>query len=635
MLRDYRKNKLFNRRTFILTSIRSFLSGLLVLRLGYLQLGKHKEYSMRSDSNSVKAMIQPALRGIIYDRNRKPLVANRQNYRLLLYLESHKNVQKTINELIKILRLDKETQDDIARRIEAARRRTMISLIDNLSWEDLVKVEVNSYRMPELSIEIAPVRYYPLPFVTAHVVGYVSLPNEKEIDYQNQNLFMHPNFKIGKSGIEKSFDKFLRGKFGIKYSEVNAFGLPIRTISTVASVNGEDLNLTIDLDLQKFVAERIAEEAASVVVMDIKTGEIISLNSSPSFDVNNFVEGFSRKYWLELIENEGKPMNNKPITANYPPGSVFKLMVALAALENGFNPNTKHTCNSKFRLGRRVFHCWKDEGHGTLDLQGAIKNSCNVYFFNVAKDLGIDKMTKIAGKFGYGQPFNVDLQEVTSKSLPSDAWKRKYFKVAWTGGDTLNASIGQGFMLASPIQIAVATARIANGGIPIKPYLVKNAHSYSQYERLKNKPIADAKHLEYVRGGMYRVINEVGGTAYGSRLMDENLKPYEDFQMAGKTGTSQVVSKREKEMTADEWKKNQNHAIFTGFAPAHDPRYAISVIVEHGGAGSQAAAPVARSVMQELKRLMDIRTGVATESITNIKPPLETDPEVIIDKPAE
>ncbi len=597
MRRDYRKNKLFNRRTVILTSIRSFLSAILVVRLGYLQLGRHKEYSTRSDKNRIKTIIQPSLRGIIFDRNNKSLVNNRKNYRLLLYLENKSNVKNTIEKLVKILDLDSKTKNKLLKRISDARRKSIISLIDNLSWNDLAKVEVNSYKLPELSIESAPVRYYPFPLETAHLVGYVSLPSEKEINAENQNLFMHPNFRVGKNGIEKSFDKYLRGQFGIKYSEVNAFGLPLRDISAIPSVKGESLRLTINIELQRFIFDKISKLTASVVVMDVKTGEILAFNSSPSFNINNFVEGFSQEYWQSLIENEGRPLNNKPLTANYPPGSVFKLIVALAALEHGINPKKKIRCNGKYRLGKRTFHCWKEKGHGILDMDNAIKHSCNVYFFNLAKELGIDKITKMASKFGYGQSFDIDLQEVKSAILPSDGWKRKVFNQPWVGGDTLNSAIGQGFMLASPLQIAVATARIANGGVAINPYLVKDSDSYTQYDKLQNNRLVEEKHSRYIREAMYKVVNESQGTAYHSRIRDKN------FKMSGKTGTSQVISKREKDMTEAEVRKNKNHAIFTAFAPANDPKYAISIVVEHGGSGSAAAAPLAKAILKEAKRL--------------------------------
>lgn len=627
MSRDYRKNKLFNRRTVILTGIRSFLGAVLVARLGYLQLGKHKEYSTRSDKNRIRTIIQPALRGIIFDRNNKALVVNQKNYRLLIYIENRKNIEATIEKLVQILELEPADKEVLLKRIKDARRKSLVSLIDNLSWSDLAKVEVNSYQFPEVSVESVPIRYYPYPFETAHVVGYVSLPNEKEMDEENQDLFLNPNFKIGKSGIEKSFDKFLRGKFGVRYSEVNAFGLPIRDISEVPSVNGNNLTLTINIDLQKFIYEKISALAASVVLMNVKTGEILALVSSPSFDVNSFVEGFSRDYWKSLVADFGRPLNNKPLSANYPPGSVFKLMVALTALEGGFNPARRFNCNGTFRLGKRVFHCWKEGGHGTLDMQSAIKHSCNVYFFNVSQELNIDNITKMAAKFGYGQAFNIDLQEARVLPLPSDQWKRKVFKQPWVGGDTLNTAIGQGFMLASPIQLAVVTARIANGGIPIQPYLVKDAKAYSQYEKLKSDGIVKPQNATFIQQAMFRVVNEGDGTAFGSRLSNPT------YQMAGKTGTSQVISKREKEMSAEEQLRNLNHAVFTGFAPFNDPKYAISVVVEHGGAGSKAAAPLAKQIFEELMKIDGIvPMSPGASSTTNLPSPAAA---IVIDPNSE
>ncbi len=597
MHRDYRKNKLFHRRAFILTAIRSFLGGLLIFRLGYLQIGKHKEYSTKSDKNRIKTTLVPSLRGVVFDRNQKILVKNRKNYRLILHTQNKLHINNTIKELSNILDLDSNQTDQLLQKISKNSKKPTISLIDNLSWNDLAKIEVNSYKIPSISIEKSPVRHYPLPFATAHIIGYVSTPSEKEITIENQNLFMHPNFKIGKRGIEKSFDEYLRGQFGIKHSEINAFGVNIRDISEKDSIKGQDLSLTIDADLQKFIFDKISNKTASAVVMNVKTGEILSMVSTPSFNSNNFIEGFSQEYWQELTTNIEKPLNNKPITANYPPGSVFKLIVALAALEHKINPKKKIRCNGKHRLGNRIFHCWKDSGHGLLDMQGAIKHSCNIYFFNLAKELGIDNITQIAKKFGYGEIFDLDLQKITIAELPSDNWKKRIFNEKWVGGDTLNTAIGQGFMLASPIQITVATARIANGGIRIIPHIIKNKNLYTQYQALKEKPITSKENIEYIRKSMYNVVNERNGTAYYSRIKNK------DFKMAGKTGTSQVISKREKNMTEEEKRNNKNHALFTAFAPFHDPKYAITVVIEHEGSGSRSAAPIAKDILEKIQEL--------------------------------
>ncbi len=605
MLRDIRKNKIFNRRALFVGAAQSVLATALVTRLAYLQLFKHEEYSIQSDSNRIKPMINPAPRGTVLDRFDAPMTKNEGNYRLLLYFENKKNANELIEKLDAILDLTVEQKNLFLTKIKNARRKSIISLMDNLAWDDLARIETNSHLLPGISIESGIIRHYLYPAETAHFLGYASLPSEKEIDENEQNLFMHPDFRIGKAGIERTFDEALRGKYGVKYVEVNAHEIPIRTLSIKPATEGSKLHLTIDLRLQKFVTERIKDEVASAVVMDVKTGEILAYASSPSFDPNNFVEGVSKQYWQELNTDIRKPLNNKPIAALYPPGSTFKLMVALAALENGVNPHNRVHCNGHYQFGKRAFHCWKEGGHGSMDLVDAIKNSCNVYFFTVGNQIGAEKFTEMAKRFGYGEKFDISLYGAKAGTVPSDEWKRQIFKTPWVGGDTLNSAIGQGFVLATPLQMALVTARIANGGIPIKPYLVRNHNIDEQYEALKGEPVVPQSNLKMIQEGMNRVMNEAGGTAYGKRI------EVKGFEMAGKTGTSQVISKRADEMSKAETalNENQNHAIFVGFAPVHDPKYAISVVVEHGGSGSGAAAPIGKDVMTQVQMLND-KSGV-------------------------
>ncbi len=598
MLRDFRKNKVFNRRAAIVGGAQVGLFSVLVARLGYLQIFKYNEYSTKSDSNRIRPLVTTAVRGLIMDKNGKALTSNRHNYRLLLYTENRPNIQKTVEILTEILALTDEDQAIILSRVKNSRRKSIVSLMDNLSWDDVSRIEANYHKLTGVSIEGGISRTYPFPFETAHLVGYVSLPSEKEIVGQEQNLFLHPDFRIGKSGIEKTFDEVLRGKFGVKYVEVNAFGIPIRTLSKKESVDGNRITLTINVDLQKFIYNRVKDLVASVVVMDVRTGEIVAMVSNPSFDPDKFVEGVSRDYWKELVEDKNKPMNNKPISATYPPGSTFKLMVAIAALESGINPLRKVSCNGSFQLGKRKAHCWKKEGHGNMDMSDAIKHSCNVYFFNTSNQIGIEKITEVAKRFGYGEYFDVSLLGVKSGNVPSDEWKQKVFKQPWVGGDTINTAIGQGFVLATPLQMALVTARLANGGVPIKPYLVKNKNTHSQFSELQNQPLTSKKNIDLVLNGMRRVVNEAGGTAYGKRI---NIK---GFEMIGKTGTSQVISKRESEMSKEEINNNQNHAIFVGAAPVQKPKYSISVVIEHGGAGSATAAPIGRDILLELQKMI-------------------------------
>jgi len=597
MLRDIRKNKIFNRRALLIGAGQTALTTALVTRLAYLQLWKHQEYSIQSDSNRIKPMINPAPRGTVFDRYGFPLTKNDNNYRLLLYLENRRNKEELIEKLAKVLELSDEAKNVFANKIKNSKRKNVISLIDNLGWDDLARIETNAHLLPGVSIESGIMRRYPYPNETAHFLGYVSLPSEKEIDENEPNLFMHPDFRIGKFGLEKTFDEPLRGKYGVRYVEVDVHEIPLRNLSIKQPVEGSRLHLTIDFRLQKFVTERIKDDVASAVVMDVKTGEILAYASSPTFDPNNFVEGVSKDYWRQLNEDARKPLSNKPISATYPPGSTFKLMVAMAALESGYNPNTRVFCNGGYQFGRRIFHCWKEGGHGSLNLNDAIMHSCNTYFFTLANQIGYEKFTDMAKRFGYGEKFDVSLYGAKSGNLPTDAWKRATFKQPWVGGDTLNTAIGQGMVLATPLQMAVITARVANGGIPIKPYLVRNHNILQQYDELKNQPLTKPEYVKFVQQGMNRVMNEPGGTAYGKRI---DIK---GFEMAGKTGTSQVVSKREKEMTKAENAANANHAIFVGFAPVHDPKYAISVVVEHGKSGSAAAAPIGKDVLLEIQHI--------------------------------
>lgn len=600
MLRDIRKNKIFNRRTFLVSGAQSVLTFALVTRLSYLQLWKHDSYTVQSDSNSIKTIINPAPRGIIFDRNGVAMAVNESNHRMLLYVESKDKAQELSAKLIEILDADEDMQRSFASKIKNARRKTIISLIDNLAWDDLARVEVNAYRLPGVSIESGIRRRYLFPYETAHFLGYVSLPSEKEIGANAASLFMHPDFRLGKTGIEKTFDEVLRGKAGVKYVEVNAFETPLRTLSTTEPEEGSRLHLTIDLELQKFVTERIKDDVASVVVMDVKTGEILSYVSSPSFNPNDFVEGIHYKEWKDLNDDPRRPLNDKPISALYPPGSTFKLVVALAALEAGVNPRNHVFCDGHYQSGRRSFHCWKDGGHGSIDLMEGIMQSCNVMFFTLANQIGIAKISEMAKRLGYGEKFDISLYGAKSGSVPSEEWKERLFHKPWVGGDTLNTSIGQGFVLATPLQMALITARLANGGVPIKPYLVRNHNINKQYDELKGDLLVkNPDHIKFVLEGMRRVVNDPRGTSYYRRITEKG------YEMAGKTGTSQVVSKREQEMTKAEHalNSNQNHAIFVGFAPVSDPKYAISVVVEHGKSGSGTAAPIAHDVLSEVQGL--------------------------------
>jgi penicillin-binding protein 2 len=596
MLNDIKKNKVFSRRSLFIGASQLFMGGVIISRLAYLQLFRHKYYTNQSDSNRIKPIISPAPRGIILDRFGLALANNNIAYRLLIYIGDKKSNIAEVEMISKILNLDELSRKAIVNKITGAKRKKIVSLFENLSWDDLAKIESNSHLFSSTSIEVGTIRRYQYPEATAHVVGYVSLPSDKEIDENEQNLFMHPDFRIGKSGIEKSFDNQLRGQYGVKYVEVNVHEVPLRSLAVKNSIEGSRVHLTIDLELHRFIGNLIANEVASVVVIDVETGELLASVSSPSFDPNLFVEGISNTNWRKLNDDIRKPLSNKVVSALYPPGSTFKLMVAIAALEAGVSKNQRVFCDGHYQFGKRAFHCWKPEGHGSLALVDAIMHSCNTYFFTIANQIGVEKIAEVAKRFGYGTKFDIGVATAKAGVVPNNQWKIDNIRQSWMGGDTLNTAIGQGFVLANPLQMAVVTARIANGGVPITPYLVRNPQMFAQFSKLKHKPLVKAEHLQLIKEGMYRVINYPGGTAAAKRIA------IEDFEMAGKTGTSQVISKREDEMSRAEiaLKANQNHAIFVGFAPFHSPRYAVSVVVEHGKSGSQTAAPIAREIFMEL-----------------------------------
>lgn len=601
MLKDIKKNKIFTRRALIVAMGQSALAAALITRLGYLQLWKGKEYLLKSDNNRIKTIIKTAPRGNIYDRFGVALTGNKNTYRLLFYLQQKKEAKEIIDKLSNIINLTSEQRELMLKKISTANNRAVISLIDNLIWQDLAKIETYSHQLSGLATESGVMRYYPYPMQTAHFLGYVSLPSEEEISENgSQLLFMHPDFRIGKTGIEKSFDEFLRGKYGANYVEVDSREVILRKLSTKPSKEGSKLNLTIDFELQNYIYDLISNSVASVVVMDVNNGDVLSYVSTPSFDNNNFVEGVSQDYWQKITNDPLRPLNNKPISAAYPPGSIFKLMVAIAALEAGIKASTKHYCKGYHMIGRRRMNCWKENGHGELNMDQAIARSCNVYFYKIAQEIGYDSFAKVARRFGYGKKFDMNLYGANSGNIPDQEWKEKIFKEPWVGGDTINAAIGQGFILASPLQIALVTSRIANSGRLVEPRLILSQSNQPQYSVFKNQ-LAKTEHLDFVKQAMFNVVNDKDGTAYYQRVTIDN------FKMAGKTGTSQVISKREKDRKKLGKNIYENHAIFTGFAPYHDPKYSISVFIEHGKSGSGAAAPIAKKIFTKIYELEIIR----------------------------
>ena len=579
------RGQLFSRRTFLLGAMKACLVSTLIGRLYYLQIIKSDEFQTLSDSNRIKHLVIPPLRGIIYDRNNVTLALNRNYYRVLLDPEQAGNKEQTLHKLTALLQTDSYKERYLLRKVKAQNHRRPIMLYDYLTWEEVSVVEVHMPDLPGVFVDVGQVRYYPYSVIMSHVIGYVSNVSETETD-KNDPLLSHPDFKIGKSGLERLCEESLRGKPGIKRMEVNAFGLPVRELSLEESQPGKEVRLTLNIDLQSYIYKRLENISASCVVMEVNSGEILSICSTPGFDTNQFVEGIQPEYWSSLVHNNFDPLVHKAIARTYPPGSTFKVIVALAALYNHIiTDNTTFTCPGYFLLGNRHFHCWRKEGHGAVNLHQALKGSCNVFFYNVAKKLGIDKIHEMGSWFGLGEKLSI-LPGEHPGLMPSRAWKKAKLKSDWFPGDTLNTGVGQGYLQVTTLQLATMMARLASGGRVITPNLILDN------EPRKEKPLLaiPPEYLRSVLEGLRAVVNEPGGTAFRNRITEAN------YEMGGKTGTAQVMALKKNEEEFVPWHE-RHHGLFIGYAPLYKPRFAISVVAEHEGGGSRSAAPIAHDVL--------------------------------------
>ena len=574
------------------------LLSLLAGRMYQLQVIESDKYTTLAEENRINLRLLPPPRGRILDRYGRPLAINQENYRVSLVAEQVQDVDAILNALSRIISLGDHERQRIMREVRRRRGFVPVTVRENLEWEDVSRIEVNAPDLPGLSIEVGQSRQYPFAHDFSHVLGYVSAVSEKELT--GDPLLELPGFKIGKNGIERVFDLNLRGKAGNSQVEVNAVGRVIRELSRQEGAPGDDLRLTIDRDLQKLAAARLKKEkSAAAVVMDIHNGDILVLSSVPGFDPNEFVTGLSSRSWRQLVNDPYTPLINKAISGLYAPGSTFKMIVALAALEaNIIGPDHKVFCRGHTQLGNARFHCWKRHGHGWQDMYDALKNSCDVYFYDIANRIGVDRIAEMAEKFGMGAKTGVDLPSEKGGVIPTRAWKKAVIGEAWQQGETLISGIGQGFILTTPLQLAVMTARLANGGLAVTPRLVRPAGTEAADDTPEFKSLGVSRRaLEIVREGMNQVTNVRGGTAYEARIGEEGM------EMSGKTGTAQVrrISKAEREtrvLTKHErpWRE-RDHALFVGYAPSDNPRYAVAVVLEHGGSGSKVAAPIARDLL--------------------------------------
>jgi len=603
MAREGLRYQAFSRRAFLLAGVQGLAFTALGGRLYYLSIVNGEQYKLRADKNRISIRLMPPERGEILDRNGKKLATNQPDFTVFLIPEQAQDVVATLNKLGRIVRLDSRRLSRVHRQVRRQRRFFPVTVAQGLDWETFSHVNVSMPDLPGVETAVGLARYYPLGHEIAHIVGYLSTPKEDEVGLNP--LYRLPGFKIGRQGIERRFEEKLRGKAGTRRVEVNAVGREIRDLPPREEpVKGADLRLTLNIDLQKHCLELLKETAAGIVVTDVTTGEILTLVSAPSFDPNEFTNGISQENWQGLLNDPRKPLLNKCLSGQYPPGSTIKMIVALAALEQGvITPDTKFYCNGKHKIGNHTFHCWKNHGHGSLDLLGGISNSCDVYFYEIAEKLDIDHIADMSRRFGLGELFELGVDGEKPGLVPDRQWKAIFQQQQWQGGDTLNVSIGQGSMLATPLQLSVMTARIASGNA-VLPNIIKDGDEDNitpTFNTLAVNPL----HLRVVRRGMEMVM-ERGGTAHDYKRSKNAIK------QAGKTGTAQVrrITLEEREDGVLDNKElpwnARDHALFVGYAPVDSPEVAVSVLVQHGGGGSTAAAPIGRAV---LDKAMDLLKG--------------------------
>lgn len=612
---DGQSSKVFSRRAFVIGALQFAFLGGLGVRLAWLQVSQGQKYKRLSDKNRINMKMLAPSRGQIVDRFGVPLAVNNQNFRVLVVPEQTDNIERSLRHLQNFVELGEEQIRDVIKRAKKSSKFLPLEVKDNLTWEDVAKIEVNLPDLPGLSIDVGEVRSYPYSHSTAHIVGYVGLPSKGELsDSAVLNL---PGFKIGKTGIEKRYDENLRGQSGASQVEVNVIGREVRELDRKQSAAGQRVMLTIDAELQRFMQERLSQEqSASAVIMDAHTGAVYGLASYPDFDPNIFTHGLSASAWEELLANAGHPLTNKAIAGQYPPASTFKMVTALAALRAGkISENRKVFCSGHYDFGGDRFHCWKSGGHGSVNIVDALAMSCDTYFYEIATEIGIDNIAATARELGLGSKLSFDLPEESPGLVPDKNWKMGYHGSSWKPGETIVSSIGQGYLQATPLQLAVMTARLVNGGYAVKPWIT--AYVGDDEKKRKNFPKLDIHkwHLHLLKRGMDKVVNHERGTANKSKILDAAMA------MGGKTGTAQVKRITRAQRAAGiknedlPW-KDRHHALFVGYAPVNKPRYVCCVVVEHGVGGSASAAPLAKDLLLEAQKRNPAKSEIVPEKVS-------------------
>ena len=599
------KTRLITRRMFVLTGVKLAVFFAIISRLFYLQISENIKYRTLSEKNRLREWKLPPRRGVIEDFFGEKIADNTQVFQLHMMPEDVPNIEELFFRLSKLINFNARQKRNLLKKIKKRKPWEPVIVSDNLTWSEFSKLNLFLHEIPGITPVVAVARKYLQDGSFSHLIGYVSDVSISDLENSEFLRKVHvPGLKTGKTGLEKSLNELMVGEVGYQRYEVNAYGKRVKELKFIQGTIGKNYRTTLDMDVQKFANKLLKDKSGSICVMDIYTGDIISMVSGPSFDANKFVHGITFEDWQDLINDAKKPLINKSIAGVYPPGSTIKPIVALSALEHDVvSPNTINECKGDIELYGHKYHCWREKGHGFLRLREAIKQSCDIYFYEVARKLGVDRLAITAKKFGLGNKVFDILNEEKIGLVPTTKWKLKNIGKGWVIGETLLAGIGQGYFQTTPIQLCLMTAQLANGGYKIKPKIIFNEQAVqpateNQEEKFRQL-YRNQENVKFVLDAQFGATNEPMGTSYKSRHVKS------EYIFAGKTGTSQIrsITEEERELKIKQKDlpyKRRDHALFTAFAPYKNPKYAFSIVIEHGGTGGSAAAPIAKKLIKKV-----------------------------------
>ena len=640
------KSRLISRRMFVLSAAKATIFFAIIARLFYLQISENIKYKSLSDKNRLREWKVPAKRGIIEDFFGNKIADNRQLFQLHMVPEDVPNLEELFFKLSKLITFGQKEKNSLLKKLKKRKPWEPIIISDNLTWSEFSKLNLFLHEVQGIKPIVSVARKYLEDGSSKHLIGYVSDVSKK--DLENSELLREinvPGLKTGKNGLEKSLNKEIIGQPGFQRFEVNAYGKRVKELEFIQGKDGKNFRTTIDQESQKFASELIKDKSGSICVMDIYTGDIVVMVSSPIFDANKFVHGISQEDWDNLLTNNKKPLLNKSVSGLYPPGSTIKPIVALSALENDVvSTKLLVNCTGDMELYGQKYHCWKEKGHGYMNLRSAIKQSCDVYFYEISRRLGVDRLSVTAKKFGLGEKVFDILPEEKAGVVPNTKWKLKNIGKGWVLGETLITGIGQGYFQSTPMQICLMTAQLANGGYKIRPRIIddrtalmpivdewrqkfatENAEedNISEFiDSISSKPYLqklyrNKENIKFVHDALYGATNEPMGTSYRSRHTKKG------YIYAGKTGTSQIrkITAEERELKLKQHEipyERRDHALFTAFAPYQNPRYALSVVIEHGGTGSSGAAPLAKKLIKKVLDRHNLRQKIMPDLFNEV-----------------